>query len=1374
MVDIVTVFFTFSGNDKLCANSSELKQLTILISLFITVGLCGQQTERLHFQHLGVEDGFSSGTISCFYQDDNGLMWVGTSNGLNLYDGRKVELFKASPLGLNSSQVTHISKGPDGQMWVFTILGLNIFDPSSHTFESNQSTIAKKLGLADLAITEVIKLDSGWAVIHGSTGLSLLDNNASLQKTYYFDQLKGFEKNALVTDLSASADGGLWLVLNTGKVCKFKNGSFVSILEFGSSFFKDHGRLTYEIYVDCSENIWVFSQQTETGIALYNFGSKTWSGLTSKSVPYALNNNNIRSITEDTKGRVWIGTDHGGIQIFDPASGKLTFVMHDVHQADGLSQNSIISLYRDKTGNIWVGTFKNGVNVYQPDRIHFTWVQNEAWNNQSLPSNDVNCFAEGANGEIWMGTNGNGLLQYHSKFQSYKTFNKSNQYQHGLTSDVIVNLLMDSQKRLWIGTYQGGVNVMHGDRIERIPYGKGLPGTSGPNVWDIFEDSRGNVWFASLADGIDVLVEEDGHYEHFDHDHYGEPQYLETTFFNCISEDARGLIWIGGGNGIELIDKSTFEVKDLAEQGYQSLLALRSSIVTDLMNDGQGRMWIGTSEGLYVFEISGKELFRLEKDETLKSVNIQSIIRDEGGQVWVSSSNGLFLLSGIRTSNSQLEVVIRRYTTSDGLQGMVFNKNAAIKLRDGRLLFGGSNGYNSILPSVQTQEVAAARVIFTDFKVLNQSVKTQEGARQYGFAPGSFGKLSLSHRDNVFSLEFTSTDYIHAARTRYSYRLIGFDKTWTEVADLPGITYTNLDAGDYTLEMKCTNSDGTWSDEVATLQIVIKPPFWKTGFAYAIYLLLICGVLYIGRNRALARQRRNFELEQERREAKQLRELNTYKLNFFTNISHELRTPISLILAPIERLMERDNRDGDQRQLHIIRNNANRLLKMVDQLLDFRKMEMGKNEFHSSTGDLVRFVEEIVLQFSEPASQKNIDLKFDSQETFFLLEFDKDKMEKILLNLLSNAMKFTPEEGEIRVKLEISQDKYTADVRLAVTDTGIGIPVKYIDQIFDRYYTVNERAHQVNHGTGIGLSIVKEFVAMHRGEISVESEEGVGSAFTVTMNLDLPAAEVSQESKSEKGSSNSLKGAKKLVLVEDNAELSAYLTEMMEEEYETVSAKDGIEGWRTILNEMPDIVISDVIMPGRNGLELCEKVKSDARTRHIPVILLTADQKEASRLSGLKNGADDFITKPFNVKALKARVNNLVFQRGKLQDTYSKKISIETTEAEIVSRDEIFIKDAVDIVHREMEDSELNVEKLAAHLNMSRVALYKRLVSVTGKSPHQFIKDIRLDHARQLLEKSQMTIAEVAYKVGYNDRKYFSRHFKEAFGRIPSEWPKST
>jgi signal transduction histidine kinase/DNA-binding response OmpR family regulator len=563
-----------------------------------------------------------------------------------------------------------------------------------------------------------------------------------------------------------------------------------------------------------------------------------------------------------------------------------------------------------------------------------------------------------------------------------------------------------------------------------------------------------------------------------------------------------------------------------------------------------------------------------------------------------------------------------------------------------------------------------------------------------------------------------------------------------------------------------------------SLKITILPPFWKTRTAFVLYIVLVLGILMVTRKLIQQRERMKFAIEQERQEAQRMHELDMMKIRFFTNVSHEFRTPLTLILTPLERILKNTKEPDQQNQFQLIHRNAKRLLNLVNQLLDFRKLEVQEIKFNPSEGDIVRFLRDTVYSFSDLSEKKDIRLEFKSSLASLDTVFDQDKLEKILFNLLSNAFKFTPEHGSVTVTLDVVEQNGAQWIEIKVSDTGIGIPADKQENIFERFFQHDLPKSMVNQGSGIGLSITKEFVKSHEGTISVESEPGRGSCFTVR----LPVKDVRLESKAAAAediatpeeipvTDEEVKQTVKLptlLLVEDNEDFRFYLKDNLKLHYQILEAKDGKEGWTTALSALPDLIVSDVMMPEMNGLELCRKIKNDSRVSHIPVILLTARTAEEQKLEGFETGADDYITKPFNFEILQSRIRNLIHQRELFQKEFRKHIDVKASDLKITSLDEKLIRNAIACVESKISDPDFSVEDLSRELGMSRVYLYKKLLALTGKSPLEFIRTIRLQHAAQMLEKGQLTVSEVAYKVGFNNPKYFTKYFKEEYHMLPS------
>jgi signal transduction histidine kinase/DNA-binding response OmpR family regulator len=732
------------------------------------------------------------------------------------------------------------------------------------------------------------------------------------------------------------------------------------------------------------------------------------------------------------------------------------------------------------------------------------------------------------------------------------------------------------------------------------------------------------------------------------------------------------------------------------------------------------------------------------------------------------------------------DLSIVNYDEMNNLQSHEFNYDAALRTRSGELFFGGPSGFNIINPEKIKKAVYHPKIVFTRLQILNDNVEPGEVVNKRVLLRQSLSHLKqidLKYTENVFSIEFASLDFAPKGRDKYAYMMEGFNSDWLYSKDNQRlITYTNLDPGHYVFKVKVLSEDGLWSKE-KTLKIYIEPPFWRTPVAYVIYTIIISGLMLLGRHVSMERIQMRFEVQEQRREAERANALEQLKTKFFTNVSHEFRTPLTLIISPLDRIIESTRDEEHKKQLNLVDRNAKRLLKLVNQLLDFRKMEVQEMKLHPATGDIVEFAEDICYSFTDIAEKKKIQLSFSSTVQCLEIYFDKDKVEKILFNLLSNAFKYTPDNGRVNVNLGYTpgvDGEGDGTLIIEVKDTGIGIPVDQHEKIFERFFQTDVPESMVNQGTGIGLAITKEFVKLHNGTITVESEPDKGSCFTVV----LPAKKIYYSSirainklfplKDTKDTifEESKKSDKKktIVVVEDNEDLRFYLKDNLKDQYHVEEATNGKEGWEKIKQLNPDLVVSDIMMPLMDGVELAEKIKSETLTAHIPVILLTAMGSEEKQLEGLKVGVNDYVTKPFNFQILASKIRNLLAQQKLLQRKFQKQIEVNPQEVTITPVDEKFLKQAMECVEKNVDNVDFSVEDLSDEMCMSRATLYRKILSITGKAPLEFIRIVRLKRAAQLLEKSGMTISEVAFKVGFNNPKNFTKLFKEEFNVLPSQY----
>jgi signal transduction histidine kinase/DNA-binding response OmpR family regulator len=868
-------------------------------------------------------------------------------------------------------------------------------------------------------------------------------------------------------------------------------------------------------------------------------------------------------------------------------------------------------------------------------------------------------------------------------------------------------------------------------------------------------------------------------------------------------EAKNGDIWIATSSGLDVFENKTGDfTRHYFHDNAKPLTSLSNDNTVSILQDGRGLFWVATREGLNYYDSENDAFTTLRKQDGLADNIITSVVEDKEHNIWAGTPSGLcHIIVSRDAKNHKLNLKFRNYYEADGLQGREFNEYAAYVTHEGEVIFGGANGFNMFLP----QEISTAdydpQLVLTDLLMFNKSVNTGEKLNGHIILPQSISEtksIALKYNENVFSIEFAALNFYNTGKLRYAYMLEGFNNEWFIADDKTRrATYTNLDPGTYTFRVRTINENGTWSNEAAMLTIQILPPFWKEPLAYVIYAVLLGAGLYAGRMRVLKRARLRFAIEQERMEAQRLHDLDMMKIRFFTNVSHDFRTPLSLIIAPIDKIIRNTAEPGQKGQLQMIQRNARRLLNLVNQLLDFRKMEMQELKLNPSKGDIVEFARNISNSFTDLAEKKSIDFSFSSSISQYYTFFDHDKIERILFNLLSNAFKFTPGSGAVSVEISAADRGDGKLMAIKVCDTGIGIPPEKQEKIFERFFQDDVPGNMVSQGSGIGLAITKEFTKLHNGSISVESSVNQGSCFTVQLPLKQapgaalanmhPAGEtgngaeqqedaatdeypVTPESPSGPAKEEKLLKKPCILIIEDNDDLRFYLKDNLRQYFTITEAVNGKAGWQKALSAHPDIIVSDINMPEMNGIELCRKIKGDKRTQHVPVILLTALSAEEHQLKGLETGASDYISKPFNFEILLSKIRNIIAQQETSKRTYQKHVNTAPSAVKVESVDEKFIQQALEVVEKNIANPNFSVEELSRELCMSRVALYKKLLGLTFKTPVEFIRSIRLKRAAQLLEKSRLTIAEIAYEVGFNDPKYFSRFFKAEFNMLPSAY----
>ena len=1377
--------------------------IALLFALLASKQPISAQNTEYPFTHLDVSKGLSHNRVTNIIRDEKGFLWFGTTNGLNRFDGYKFKIYKHQPgdsTSLNENFIANIFNAPGNKLWIRTQTGNSIYDPLSDSFSADLTHYLKPFGITDSRIQKIIKAPNGnFYFLHAAFGLYVLDQQTKQTKNFRFKKgVFNSLHSAQITDVTTDPIGNIWLIYTDGLLEKLdsKTGKIIDRKQWPVSASKmpvDN----YNLFCDKQGDLWIYSSIKPLGVFYFNVAKSITKNLNKESLVNRLNSNMVTSIVQDDAGKIWIGTDHGGVNLIDKTSFEVTYLVNRENNSKTIGQNSIVSMFKDPMGIIWLGTYKKGISYYHPNIIKFPLFGRQALTGNSLGYDDVDAFAEDAKGNLWIGTNGGGLIYFDRKRGSFKSYLNNKASSNSLSNNVVISLCIDHEQKLWIGTYFGGLDCFDGQTFRHYRHNEAdLSSISDDRVYEVMEDSDHTIWAGTLGGGISKFDRNNKKFTSF---RANQPSSIHSNYVYSIVEDKLKNLWIGTTDGVEMLDKKTGKFVQY-QSDPTSANSLINNNVYSLTVDSRGLIWIGTHDGLSVLDPKTKKVKNYRSMDGLPDNNVVAIREDSKHSMWLSTANGLSNVLVKGTNADELRFI--NYDEKDGLQGREFNEDASFVTSKGELIFGGSNGFNLFNPTTIKVSNTPPVVVLTDFMLFNESVKPGKELNGNVVLSNSITdikSIKLKYNENFFSIEFASLNFLNPDKVRHEYRMEGFDSNWI-LADntVRKATYTNLDPGEYTFKVKAISDDGISQEKILSLNIEILPPWWRTTFAYFIYTLIFLSGLFYARFRGIQKIQAQFALEQEkkealrvreqeRQEAQRMHELDVMKIKFLTNVSHEFRTPLSLIMAPVDKILKSPDQPVNKDQITLIKRNAKRLLNLVNQLLDFRKMEVKELKLDLKPGDIIAFIKDVSFSFIDIAEQNKISFEFDTDTNDFVTRFDHDKIERILFNLLSNAFKFTQPGGRVTVLLSLTAETVAESFKLKINviDTGIGIPAGKKLKIFERFFQNEVPASMINQGSGIGLSITKEFVKMHSGEISVENVSTGGSCFIVELPLnrvndqidDLTTVIVEPEELSDSEELPSLEPKRKLnkkrptvLLVEDNEDFRFYLKDNLRESFRMIEACNGKEGWQKALALHPDLIVSDISMPEMNGLELCEKIKNDSRTSQIPIILLTALINEEDQMKGLESGANDYLTKPFNFEILHFKIKNLLAMQKSFKSTYSKQIDVHVKADEIQSVDEKFLASTLTFIEKNLQNSNFSVEELSRLMNMSRVSLYKKVLLLTGKTPVEFIRYIRLEKAKHLLETSQLNISEICYKVGFNTPKYFTKAFKAEYNVLPSEF----
>ncbi len=1347
--------------------------------------VCAQ--EQMRFSSLSLENGLSQNSVMAISQDQQQFLWFGTKHGLNRYDGYQFKIYKNNPRdsnSLSSDEITAVLTDTKGTLWVGTVNGLNKYDKKKDAFQRIYHQPKNKKGISSNSIENLYEDPQGniWvATLHGANLLT--DRNKNEFQSFIFkDSVQNRGMNNTYATLRQK-DGTIWLATLNGLVrMQLKQGKMsfqVFRYQDGKKGSISSNYIT-SLQIDQQQRLWV---GTDNGLNLFQPESQSFSTYRHSDNSNSIVHNDIREIMLNRDGKLWIGTQEG-LSIFDPNNKTFSNYLHNPEQKGSLSHNSIHSIYQDRNNSVWIGTFYGGVNLIHPFATQFHVFKNSRLK-PSISSNIVSAIVEDGQHNLWIGTEGGGLNYFNRSNNTYTTYKINLNDKEGLSSNLIKTICQDKAGNLLIGTHHGGLNIFNTRsktfrHIINIKDNKNSQSTA--EIIAICPASDQNIYVGSYS-GLNLLSMRNGNYETYTHKSPVESK-LQSKRIQFLYEDRDHHLWIGTQVGLYDYDLKTKKLRSFFKDKGNPI-QLQSDYINCIVQTQNGNLAIGTYFGGFSIydQKTGKFKTYTEK-EGLSNNNVLGIIEDDQQNLWISTDHGL-------SKFDPKTQTFRIYTKSDGLAGNDFNVRSYLKDSTAELFFGGYNGLTSFYPQQIEINRQTSPIVFTGLKLFNKPVIVNGEDQLLKEDISSTKSITFEHDQNHFTIDFALLNYIKPDKNRYTYKLENYDEEWNEVSN-PFATYTNLPSGAYTFLVKGQNNDGTPGGSLASIDIHILPPIWASWWAYCAYAMVFSVILFLTVRYLIIRAL-----------LKRSEDIQQMKLGFFTNISHEIRTPLTLILGPLENLAKSTQDEPElHKQVLPIKNNADRLMRLITELMDFRKADSGYLKLNISQENIVSFSKEIFFAFQHLASSKQIHYTFDCSKEEIPLFFDKIQMEKVLFNLLSNAFKFSNDGGSISFSIE-DQSQYVA---IRVRDNGKGIPYNSQHKLFSNFFQVDDQGS--NHiGSGIGLALSKSVVEAHHGKIGIESHPATGTkagdtCFTVSLKkgnahfkpeelqenssyehavinssavISSIRAEVSEENQlqqttdqlpGETGKSNATV-KETLLIVEDNPEIRDLMVNLMKPKYQVEESVNGLKGWETAIELLPDLIICDIMMPVMDGLELCRRLKTDERTSHIPVILLTARSSHVHQVSGLETGADSYITKPFSTTLLDLHVKNLLQSRAMMRQKYASEITLQPQNIVIGNTDQAFLEKVLKYIEANMADQEVGVPELATELGMSQPILYKKIRAITDLSVNDFIKTIRLKKAAQLLEHKRYTISEIAYLVGFNDPKYFSREFKKQYGVTP-------
>ncbi|WP_158848192.1 two-component regulator propeller domain-containing protein [Algibacter sp. L1A34] len=1369
--------------------------------LLLSLNIWAQKPSK-KFAFVNIKESVSKIGVHTIIQDQHDFIWIGTNGtGLNRFDGIDYRSYKSEindSTSLSSNTVNCSFLDSKNRLWFGTDNGINLYDDKNDRFKRIK-LIGNEESKTILRVTS-IKGDKKGDLFVGTYGLGLYKINSDTFKAEKITEKGvGFSTPLIVNALEIDANGQVYVATDEGIKQYNPDTNTLDSFLYNSNKYKDIVKENFQCLLIDQNNLWAGSMSK----GLYKIKNIDNDSIESRKLDKILiSENRTLSILKLPDGSIMSTIENDGLYHMNNKGDVFNHYLSKKTNAKGIMSNSIWVLFLDHNERIWMGYYNAGIGLYDELYDKFDDIESLPNNPNSLQNAAVTAITKDEFDKIWIAMDGGGIDVYNPNSDQFTHINSlTNGAYSGITNDYIESLFIDSKKNIWAGSWNQGLYFLKYGTKKFINYNKTnkVGELESNNILSIAEDLEGTIWFASWDKGLHSYNPNTKKFTHHESDVFIKHGIVDA-YSRKIIIDKKGNLWLATTN------KGLFKINKLSDGNF-SITSMASRMskefnnhstakhVLSLAEGTNGSIWIGTrGAGLCKYNIKLDTLFWYNKLNGLEAINITSVTEDLEGNIWLSSNSGITKLD-VKTDT------FTQFTKNDGLLSNDFYINSTFRDDDGSLYFGNYKGIDYFKPSNILVNNTVPSLYLTGFKLFNETIFPNKDKSPLESVIGETNHITLNHKESVFTIEYTGINYTRPEKNQYAYYLEGLEENWNYVGDLRSATYTNLDHGEYTFKLKSSNSDGVWNDEPLSLDICVLPPWWKTYEALFIYIILfVSGIYFLNRLAQLRMiEKQAITLEQNKR--LQEAALNEKKFQFFTNISHEFRTPLTLIMNPINDIIKDHSLNlplAVKQKHNIIYKNTQRLYRLINELLDFRKLELNKARVKAENLNLVDFTKDIVGYFKEEALSNGIDLNLDADVTNIPLWCDASMMEKVIFNILSNALKVTPRGGSISIDLESTDTLYVLPlvnekepvqvVKIIISDTGPGIEEEEVERIFERFYQSKSLNKGYYGGTGIGLEVVRDFISLHKGAIKVESKIGEGTTFTIKLpagNTHFNEAEIRSESTELQNQKerlvatsvltdtevNDTPDAHKytLLIVEDNIELLDYLKQEIGSEYKVLLASNGKKGLELAKELLPDVIMTDVMMPEMDGVDFCKHIKSDIRTSHIPLLMLTAKAKIEDRMDGIEVGADAYMVKPFDMRLLRLRLSQLITSRQLIFNKYFSAISEMPEGIRTSSIDKEFIEKVLNHIHKNIENPELNVGMLADKLSLSRSQFYRKIKALTNQTANEFLRNIRLQKAKQILETGNVSISEVCFKTGFSSPSYFTKCFKSYFDILPTE-----